>query len=370
MLVAARAQDVAAHVSSAIMALQLGDITRQRIEHVQAALGTLRQLPTTTDENPFSGLSEAVQEALVAAGCRLVGDQLLDTAAELDEAAEQVDQRLAGLAGDAQEIGRLGDQAHAAAGAANQTFLTGLHADVRRTQDLFDSLRTAYEDADARTASVLETANRLVGHMATIRAVEADIHIMGLNTTLKCGRLGSAGRALGVIAQELRRCGNDTAAQAEAVATELGQLVSLAGAVADSRQVHDNATTDTVAQEMVIALGRLESTGLSEALATLQRDGVSVAELLGSTATDFVVRHEIGEVLRRSAAEIASIAEQRNDCGADAAEPKGRLLALVSRAYTMPRERKIHARHGELANNMAADAPSSTDDIALADMLF
>ena len=369
-LVAGRAQDVACHVSSAIMALQLGDITRQRIEHVQAALGTLVQLLTPTDENPFADLSEAGQSALLAVGCRLLSEQLLDAAEELDEAAGQVDRRLTGLAGDALEIGRLGEQAHAAAGVAHQSFLTGLQADVRQTQVLFDSLRTAYEDADTRTASVLETANRLVGHMATIRSVEADIHIMGLNTTLKCGRLGMAGRALGVIAQELRRCGNGTAAQAGAVAIELGRLVSLVGEVAASRQAHDNATTEAVAQEMVVALGRLESAGFSEALASLERDSASVAELLGTAADDFAVRHEIGDVLRRSAEEVASIAERGNDCSADAAEPKERLLALLSRAYTMPREREIHARYSQLPSDMAAAAPSATDDLALADMLF
>lgn len=369
-LVGERAQGVAGHVSSAIMALQLGDITRQRIEHVQAALGTLLQLLTPTDENPFAGLSEAGQSALLAVGCRLLAEQLLDTAEELDEAAEQVDQRLAGLAGDAREIGRLGEQAHAAAGDAQQSFLTGLQADVRQTQELFGSLRIAYEDADARTTSVLETANRLVGHMATIRSVEADIHIMGLNTTLKCGRLGMAGRALGVIAQELRRCGNATAAQAGAVARELGCLVSLAGELAESRRAHDNVAADTVAQEMIVALRRLESTGLSAALATLERDSASVAELLGAAAADFAVRHEIGEVLRSSAVEVASIAEQGNGCAVDATEPKKQLLALLSRAYTMPRERKIHARYSRLSSDMAAAASLATDDLALADMLF
>ena len=34
---------------------------------------------------------------------------------------------------------------------------------------------------------------------------------MGLNTTLKCGRLGVVGRPLSVIAQELRDCGGRTA---------------------------------------------------------------------------------------------------------------------------------------------------------------
>ena len=49
---------------------------------------------------------------------------------------------------------------------------------------------------------------------------------------------------------------------------------------------------------------------------------------------------------------------------------KERLLALLSRAYTMPREREIHARYSQLPSDMAAAAPSATDDLALADMLF
>jgi hypothetical protein len=371
-LVTGRAQDVAGQVSQAIVALQFGDITRQRIEHAQATVGILRQLLTPAADSPFADLGEARQGALLAVGCRLLGDQLLDTAETLDEAAGRVGHRLVGLAADAREIGRLGAQTHATTGADQQSFLTALQADVRQTQALFDALRAAYTDADQRTAAVLQTANRLLGHMVTIRSVEADIHIMGLNTTLKCGRLGTMGRTLGVIAQELRRCGNATAAEAGAVATELGQLVSLAGEVAGNKRTLNDATIDMVAREMVVALGHFGRAGcsLAEALASLERDSASVASLLDAAAADFAVRGEIGEVLRRSAAEAASIADQQDDPAADVAEPTGRLLALLSRDYTMAREREIHARYASGAPDGTTTVPSADAEPDLADMLF
>jgi len=53
-----------------------------------------------------------------------------------------------------------------------------------------------------------------------LRELEADIRIMGLNTTLECGRLGVPGRPLSAIAQELRDCGSRTASHAAAALTD------------------------------------------------------------------------------------------------------------------------------------------------------
>jgi hypothetical protein len=369
--VAKRSEDVARHVASAIVALQLGDITRQRVEHMQQAAGTLRQILAPEADSRFVGLSEAQQGAVLAVGCRLLAAQLLDTAEELDQEAERIGHRLDGLAADAREIGRLGEQAHAAADASHRSFLTALAADVRQTQALFEALSAAHADADRRIAAVLDTASRLAGHMATIRSVEADIHIMGLNTSLKCGRLGTIGRALGVIAQELRGCGTRTAAQAGAVLADSQRLLSLASALADSKQARHGATIDTVAEEMVTALGRLGRTGrsLAEALAGLERDSVAVAGLLDATAAEFAVRHDIGKVLRQAAADATALAEQVDRPGAEVVEATDRLLALLSQRYTMARERAVHA-HGTSVPPGAAQAASACAEAELAEMLF
>jgi hypothetical protein len=369
-VVVERSEDVARHVASAIVALQLGDITRQRIEHMQAAAGSLRQVLLAEGDGPLPPLEEAQQGALLAIGCRLLGAQLLDTAEELDQEAERIGQRLGRLAADARAIGRLGEQAHAVADASHRSFLTALEADVRETQALFDGLRTAHADADRRIAAVLETAGRLAGHMATIRSVEADIHIMGLNTTLKCGRLGTIGRALGAIAQELRACGGRTATLAGAVLADSQLLSSLASKLADGKEARHGASIDSVAEEMVAALAPLGHTGrkLTEVLSGLEQDSAAVANLLDAAAADFAVRHDIGEVLRQVAAEAASIAEQIDRPGAEVAGPADLLLALVSRGYTMARERTVHQQcTSALPAAGAAPAPAEAD---LADLLF
>jgi hypothetical protein len=202
--------------------------------------------------------------------------------------------------------------------------------------------------------------------------VEADIRIMGLNTTLKCGRLGAIGGALGVIAKELRRCGGDTAVQATAVVTELQQMSSLASEMAEGKRRQDDSTIDTVAQEMVIALDYLARTApsLAEALSRLEQDSDSVAGLLDAAAADFAVRHEIGEALHRAGAEAASIAKRVDNSACDVAEPTARLLALLSRTYTVPREREIHARYALVPPDTAVAASPAPAEQELADLLF
>jgi hypothetical protein len=67
--------------------------------------------------------------------------------------------------------------------------------------------------------------------------------------------------------------------------------------------------------------------------------------------------------LRKTAAEVVSIAESVDSPGAEIAEPCERLLALLAQSYTMERERTVHAP----GTATAAAAPVEAD---LAEMLF
>ena len=229
--VAKRTADVHQQVGNVIMRLQLGDITRQRIEHVQHVAGALLCLASTSSDSQgeWREQSPGGVASLLQTGCNLTAAQLRDTAAELDRGAERIASSLRRLADDAKDISQLGAQAYGAADRQHRDFMEELEGNVRETEGLFAGLRAAHNDTERLIANVLAAARTLAGKIDKLRELEADIRIMGLNTTLKCGRLGVLGRPLSIIAQELRDCGSRTASEAGAALSDLKLLVDLAG---------------------------------------------------------------------------------------------------------------------------------------------
>ncbi|HWK47101.1 MAG TPA: chemotaxis protein [Stellaceae bacterium] len=345
-------------IGDAVMALQIGDITRQRIEHVDYALGLLDEFLPPLSVAQDAG--HAGQEALIGFCCRLQAAQLTDMADQFDHEVQQILKSLQELAADAREIPRLGSDTFGASGERRGTFLGELEEEVSDIGTLLTGFRSARRDADQAAASVSEATTRLVSHISTVRSLEADIRLMGLNTTLKCGRLGDVGRPLGIIAQELRLYANEIATEAIDVMTDLDQVVAISGALSGRDQDGRAADIASVADIMAHSLSGLSAVGqsLADALGTLEHDGDVVAGLLQETVARTNVHHEIGQVLRQAAADLTSVAPKPDYDLANAPEAD-RLVELIARSYTMERERKILNRHapGRSHRNAAAAPP-------------
>jgi hypothetical protein len=365
-------QRIGKRIGDAVMALQIGDITRQRIEHVDYALGLLADILAPTD-----GLTEAEQDELTGFCCRLQAAQLIDTAEECDHEVRQILKSLQDLAVDAGEILRLGNDAFGATGARRGSFLGELEEEVGAVGALLTSFRSARHEADQVAASVSEATTRLVGHISKVRSLEADIRIMGLNTSLKCSRLGVAGRPLSIIAQELRVYANEIAAEAGEVMANLDRIVVIADTLSGRAEDGRAADIAAVADVMAISLSRLGTAGesLADALGSLERDGQVVAKLLQETVARTSVHEEIGRMLRQAAAELTGLAPGLDHELANPPLRADRLIEEIAHSYTMERERSILDRHapGRAHKSGMAVAPlqgSATATAELEDMLF
>ncbi len=368
--VAARTGDVQRQVASMIVELQLGDVTRQRIEHMMTVAGTLRSLTSSASSSHSEWrLSSAGEVAsLLQTGCNLVAAQLRDTAGELDNEAVRVADGLSRLAANAQDISCLAAHAFGAVNLDRRGFMIELEADLRKTAEVFGSLRVARDETERRVADVMGIVQRLTGSIGTLRGLEVDIRIMGLNTTLKCGRLGTLGRPLSVIAQALRDYGGRTESHADAALKDLTLLAELAGSFNADREELHGSVSGKLSQTLLGAVDLLGHTGqtLSGVLAGLDADSGAAANLLQEAALDFSVRRDVGEVLHNTAEVLGEIAAQqagRSVAHAAAMEP---LLARFASVYTMAREREIQSRFGGPAVQQSA----ATAEPDLADMLF
>lgn len=353
-----RSRRLADGVGRVVMALQCGDATRQRIEHVVATADLLARIADIDPRSSvFADLDPEARRALVGQGCALQAAQLADAADQLAGEIAAVHRSLARLGDDAREVVRLGRDVYGSTSRGDESFLSELEADVSRTRLLFESVRSARDTADGIMAEVLRIAERLVGHIGTVRAVEADIRIMGVNATLKSSRLGTVGRPLAVVADELTRSSARTAAEAVAAGTDVRTIVDTTEALAGERQAARRAEIAGVIEDIGAAIGCLHgvATTLADALGSLGRDGTSVVGLLTDTAAGLARAETIETALRDGAARLAAAAAGAGPMPHGAATDA--MLADIASRYTMAREREVHAR--------TAPAPRRTGGLPL-----
>ncbi|MBB6253377.1 chemotaxis protein [Nitrospirillum iridis] len=368
-----RSQDIAKRIGSAVMALQVGDITRQRMEHVDYALGLVAEM-VRQSSHPWSDDADDLASDGVAAAarfcCRLQAAQLDDTADELALEIGEILTSLRALAGDARDILDLGHDAFGASGSQQGTFVGELEGEVGEVDALLHGYGAARRQADEVSASVSEATARLVSQIGIMRALEADIRIMGLNTSLRCGRLGAIGRPLSIIAQELRVYANEIAVEASGVMDELEQIAAIAACLSGQARDTNAADTVTMADIMARSIDRLGAAGhnLATALQTLKRDGEMVVGLLRDTVDRAATHGKIGAVLRQAATDLASLAPGlQSGAVPEQAEP---LIALMGSSYTMARERQVLERFAPGRNLAPVRGPGPGAESADLEDLF
>jgi hypothetical protein len=341
-----RSDAMGRQVAEQISALQLGDIARQRLEHVRDALAAARDTSRAR-----SGLLPTLLTA-----------QLNDTAGELEREGGRIETGLAGLAGMAAEIGRLGTEIHSASEGSG-AFVSAVEADLKETASLFGELRQADADTDRCMGMVLAAAGELAGGLDALQSVEEDIRIIGLNATLKCGRLGAVGRPLSAVAQELRGSSARFAAEAVAALDDVARLRGIASGLRDPARQAKHAALAEAMESMLSALKRLGAleAELAASLDDLHRHAEQVTGLLEAAISQFAVRHRVIEIIRGVADAIAPAPSEAAPAGPDPAEQA--LLDHIAAGYTMAREREVHARFAPLPKAVEASG-AATDDIA------
>jgi methyl-accepting chemotaxis protein len=342
-VVATQSQNINRQIAVSVMALQIGDATRQRAEHVDYALGLVLGMTGAAGSDGDGPVADR-SRSILAACCALQSAQLRDAADELDREVGQVRASLRGLAKNAREVARIGAELYGA-DRGDRNFLQDLEKGIAEAQSLFGELRSAREAADRIVTSVSDAAIQLAGRVGALRSLAADVQRLALNAFLKCERMGDQGKALSVIAQELRLCTDGATAETAAVTQDLQAVLEFAGGLTGGADAQEDTDADEISGVMVSAVERLANSGrrVSETLAQLGQDSETAARLIATTEAQITVHEDLGRVLRQAAAELDQLAggeAVQDNADRDAYD---RLMASIYGKYTMAREREIHA---------------------------
>jgi hypothetical protein len=251
-------------------------------------------------------------------------------------------------------------------GDAGQSTLGAFSAEVHNAVAVLRNCETERHKLEGVAHDVQATVKVLLDHVEAVREIEANMRLVSLNAAVRCAQLGPRGRALNVIARQLRELTGETVIAAESAMESLGQAAALAQSFSAASSGEAAGQVGWLEREAVSAVGLLETVDkrLGDALALLNQDGPVAIRHLGEAAARLSGHAAISETMADARFRLEELA------GEPAAPPAAALplFAHLRKSYTMEAERKIHR---DLVPDDAAEAPAEPEPGAeLDDLLF
>lgn len=343
---AAQMSDLFADVSRLVVALQIGDSTRQRLERAEDTV------TRSLDADP------ALASALVDLGCRLIG-------AARDDARTEVEAAVATLGEvKARALLAIRSAGASAFGQTAQGRITERRVTEAPTGALEQHLAVAqghFAALRARTEHVHDQLDSILRHEPALRSIANQIRLAGINAVITCAKLGHEGRTLRELAQWLRRLTDES----DAIVLRLQDI--LASSQAIIRNVGE-ARIGGVDRSLLVFLQEAQPLGhmTQETTETLH----TTTEGFSATTRrlpDRIDKARLG--LSLFLGQITDLEEYLRDLAARQARLPAPVLPLPPEAeaelaalrglYTMAEERRIHDQWDQsLREGAPADAPT------------
>tara|TARA_R110002124_G_scaffold27594_9_gene98359 strand:- start:2238 stop:4025 length:1788 start_codon:yes stop_codon:yes gene_type:complete len=350
-------RQIVSRIANAVMALQVGDATRQRIEHVEAGIRTLCDLleAGTLDDDNVADIQGAIGGLQAA--------QLTGAAQAFETDIAEASDALRDLSADARAIMNHSRSIYGESSAGSEPPLTALSHAVRNAAIVLLDCETERGKLELVAGAVLRTVGDLLTNVAAVQEIEANMRLVSLNAAVKCAQLGPRGSALNVIARQLRELTGETVAAAETAMTGLQHAARLAKSFGAAANGDATGRVGQLEHEATAALVLLQEVdrSLAEALKTLERDGPNVIALLGNAAETFADQAAISESIRDLNLRLI---EQCLPAPGGTPDLASETVSKLWSAYTMDAERRIHEKllGAPAAVARKSSAPAAPDD--------
>jgi hypothetical protein len=350
-----------------LSAMQIGDITRQRIEHCQTAIAIVDDYLASSKGRTLSGEQ---RESLMGALHSLVHTQLSELSSDFDRECITIVNTVLSFNGDIDALAALHEDMNRKDGTTAASAMRVVEADVASARGVVCEIDKAVGEANRLGEHTIQTIHALLDEVATIKRVRTDIHYMALNTNLRCGRLGEEGRAINVVTSELRLFSGNLDDAAQRVIGELQ------GLEIDARKLGESTASGTseggLEDRLAEALSTIHDIAdrMEDQLATLRVSGQDVGTKVMASLAKLDFKSGLGDVLADCTREAGSLV------GATVADPAGieEVMAdvgpTIARIYTMAAERDVHARVFGVEATENAAAIGATEDFDLDAALF
>jgi hypothetical protein len=362
--IGAQSQRVGAQIGQCVMALQVGDSTCQRIEHVGRALHLAAQ---GLEDGAVDGVwaecggasDRQTRNAAVAWICRLQSRQLGAALREFTDEMDTIAAALQGFIAGSDELAKRDRALFGSRGGGGDSFLENLERRLEAARAIMDECRQARAIVDRAAAVVSATMADLERRTAGLSEIIVDVTMIGTNALLKSSRLGDRGKGLSVIAQELRSYAAKIVEGIEELPAALREVAAFVERFSEAGRARGADHLNALDERMLGAIESFKASGkaMTDALTLLERETTSVGALLGEAAGRLAGdRDDVETSLRGAVVDIDALAAAIHDSDEESAGCGDFLDGALRGAYTMASERQIHAAFlGEAGSNAPFD---------------
>ncbi|WP_028134698.1 hypothetical protein [Bradyrhizobium japonicum] len=327
---------IADAVGSAIISLQAGDSTRQRLEHVCHGLGLAPAAAPSLVPEPVPG------DDVMRAICRLQAAQLRDAQREFGGDIGQIVGALTAILRDAGSVAGHGRTLFGGEEDGSSSFLTRVKQALAHASNLIATCDSAGRSVDEALAILEDTLAKFRQAIAGLAEATVDITLIGMNAGLKASHLGSRGSAFVVIANELKATADQVSAGAARLRPVLDGIERSARELKQLRVQGDPTQLAKLEPQILLALREVEAGNerLGKQMSRLVNEGAEFERLMNSA-------QGLMTTLGESSAALPAVATRLETAAAGAqrlqveVQDQAILDDLFAR-YTMERERDVH----------------------------
>ncbi|QOZ80307.1 chemotaxis protein [Bradyrhizobium sp. CCBAU 53351] len=351
---------IAEAVGSAIISLQAGDSTRQRLEHVSHGLGLASATAPSLVPEPVT--SDHGMRVI----CHLQAAQLRDAQREFGGDIGRIVGALTAILRDAGSVAGHGRTLFGGE-EDGSSFLTRIKQTLAHASNLIATCESAGRSVDEALAIVEDTLAKFRQAIAGLAEATVDITLIGMNAGLKASHLGSRGSAFVVIANELKATADQVSAGAGRLRPVLDGIERSANELKELRVQGDPTQLAKLEPQILVALREVEAGNerLGKLMSRLVNEGAEFERLMNSAQGQMTTLGESSAALPAVAArlETASAGAQRLQVEL---QDQAILDDLFAR-YTMERERDVHREFLHALGLVSAAASRRVEAVETAD---
>jgi|GEM_PF-1328010 len=365
------AASIQAKVATVLGAIQIGDIARQRLEHVLTGCEMLDS--HLRGRAPADPVEEAVCHHLLA----LLHAQLEETAIDFRRETLVLVESLHDLEPEANRLLALRSPQPGAEdpGHADEAvFLRELESGIAGATAMIAQLQEADAQADQTMDIIVATVDDLLARSTAIRHLRVDVQLMAINIGLSCRRVEAIGRPMTVIANEIRSHAETLDGAVTCINAAAQDLKGCSTAMRVGGRSGEAGTGDELGQSLSMIREGAQRT--EQAIAVAGRQSDTIATMLRKTRDELEVSLDLAKAIETIAVHTADLAGSGGS-GSDPAA-HGATVALMNalgQIYTMASERLVHDRFllegmAPIANATDGHGGNEDDDALFDDGLF
>jgi SepF-like predicted cell division protein (DUF552 family) len=324
-------------VGSAIVSLQAGDSTRQRLEHICSGL------------RKVAGADGGVAPSMAPLVCLLQAAQLKDTVSEFETDIGKIDRSLTLLSSDSIKIVAHGNSLYGGKNDDMTSFLAIMKQRLAQASALISACGHAKVSVDASIAALENMLGKFRAAISALDETVVDITLIGMNAGLKASHLGVKGRAFVVIANELKLTADRISGAAKMLEPVLGEIGQAADRLKSLRAEEESLKVADLEDSITMAVTEIEAGNgrLAQLMSHLTRESAQFETLMTGART---VISELGGKFA-ALPDTASLLEESKHSlttrSAGEVRDGGKLFDELYRKYTMQTEREVHLGHSD-----------------------